>query len=168
VDGDGREVPRGQPGVLMMRSDAVALHYVREHEKSKATFPGGEWVDTGDLFLQDENDYFWYAGRADDMVKVSGVWVSPLEVEHCLHQSPGVRECAVLGVKNRDGLMTLKAFVVLANGAGASAESLEELKQHCKRKLGPQKFPGAIQLMDELPKTGQGKIDRRLLREQAL
>ncbi len=167
VDGDGREVPRGQPGVLMMRSDAVALHYVREHEKSKATFPGGEWVNTGDLFRQDENDYFWYAGRADDMVKVSGVWVSPLEVEHCLQQSPGVRECAVLAVKNRDGLMTIKAFVVLANGAGASAESLEELKQHCKRKLGPQKFPGAIQLMDELPKTGQGKIDRRLLREQA-
>ena len=168
VDGDGEEVSKGQSGVLMMRSDAAALHYVREHEKSKVTFPGGEWVNTGDLFLQDENDYFWYAGRADDMVKVSGVWVSPLEIEHCLQQSPEVKECAVLGVKNRDGLMTVKAFVVLANGASASAETPEELKQHCKRKLGPQKFPGTIQFLDELPKTGQGKIDRRLLREQPL
>jgi benzoate-CoA ligase family protein len=167
VDENGLEVPRGQPGVLMTKSEASGTHYVRDHEKSKATFPGNGWVNTGDLFIQDEQDNFWHVGRANDMIKVSGVWVSPLEIELCLHGSPGVRECAALGVKNSDGLMTVRAFVVLNDGAAASPETLEGLKQYCKKQLGPQKFPGAIQVVDDLPKTGQGKIDRRLLREQA-
>ncbi len=167
VDENGLEVPRGQPGVLMTRSDASGTHYVRDHEKSKATFPGDGWVNTGDLFLQDERDCFWHVGRANDMIKVSGVWVSPLEIEHCLHESPGVKECAVLGMKNADGLMTIRAFVSLNDGAAASSATLDALKRYCKQRLGPHKFPGAIQVVDDLPKTGQGKIDRRLLRELA-
>ena len=168
VDNDGREVPRGQPGVLMTRSDAAGLYYVREHEKSKTTFPGGQWVNTGDLFVQDEKDYFWYVGRADDMVKVSGVWVSPLEVEHGLHECPSVQECAALGIRNKDGLMMIKAYVVLRNGERASAETVDDLKRFCREKLAPHKIPKAIEFMDELPKTGQGKIDRRMLRERPL
>ena len=168
VDESGLEVPRGLPGVLMTRSEASGTHYVRDHEKSKATFPGGGWVNTGDLFIQDERDHFWHVGRANDMIKVSGVWVSPLEIEHCLHESPGVRECAALGIKNADGLMTIRAFVVLNDGAAASQETLDALKQYCKKRLGPQKFPRTIQVVDDLPKTGQGKIDRRLLRERAI
>ena len=168
VDEHDLEVPRGQPGVLMTRSDASGTHYVRDHEKSKATFPGNGWVNTGDIFIQDERDHFWHVGRANDMIKVSGVWVSPLEIEHCLHESPGVKECAALGIKNTDGLMTIRAFVVLNDGAAALPETLDALKQYCKQRLGPHKFPGAIQVVDDLPKTGQGKIDRRLLRERAL
>jgi acyl-coenzyme A synthetase/AMP-(fatty) acid ligase len=167
VDENGQEVPKGQPGLLMTRSDASGTHYVRDHEKSKATFPGDGWVDTGDLFFQDEHDNFWHVGRANDMIKVSGLWVSPLEIEHCLHESPGVAECAVLGMKNSDGLMSIRAFVVLDEGAAASPETLDALKQYCKKRLGPHKFPGAVQIVDDLPKTGQGKIDRRLLRERA-
>lgn len=168
VDAEGNEVPRGEAGVLMTRSDAAGLYYVREHEKSKLTFPGNGWINTGDLFVLDDKDRFWYVGRADDMVKVSGIWVSPLEIEHGLHQCPSVLECATLAVKNGDGLMTVKAFVVLRGGGKIAPATPEELKQYCKKKLGPHKFPGVIQIMDELPKTGQGKIDRRLLREQPL
>jgi benzoate-CoA ligase family protein len=167
VDGEGREVPKGQPGILMTRSDASAQFYVREHEKSKITFPGDDWVNTGDLFRQDDAGRFWYAGRADDMVKVSGVWVSPLEIERGLHDYPGVSECAALGIENQDGLMAIKAFVVFKNGNLTSDKTPDELKQYCKTKLGPHKYPGIIQIVAELPKTGHGKIDRRLLRELA-
>jgi benzoate-CoA ligase family protein len=168
VDGDGVEVPSGQSGILMTRSEASAQYYVREREKSKTTFPGGDWINTGDLFRQDENDRFWYVGRANDMVKVGGVWVSAQEIEHGLHGYADVRECAVLAVQNKDGLTTIKAFIVLRNSEAASEETPDDIKRYCKTKLGPHKFPGAIQIIDELPKTGQGKIDRRLLRELAL
>ncbi len=165
VDDDGREVTRGQPGLLMTRSQAAGVYYVREHEKSKITFPGDGWVNTGDLFTQDEDDYFWYVARADDMVKVSGVWVSPLEIEHHLQDYPDVKECAAMGVKDRDGLMTIKAFVVLKEDVAVSAETSDILKKFCKEKLAPYKFPGAVEFIAELPTTGPGQIDRRLLRE---
>lgn len=168
VNEEGAEVATGQPGVLMVRSDASGQYYVREHEKSMATFPGNGWVNTGDLFVQDENDYFWYHGRADDMVKVSGVWVAPLEIERGLQACPGVKECAALGVKDTDGLVKIKAFVVPTQWPKSLADMLDELKTFCHGKLAPHKFPRSIELMDELPKTGQGKIDRRRLRERAL
>ena len=168
VDEDGREVPRGEPAVLAMRSDAAGLYYVDEHDKSRTTFLGDEWVNTGDIFVQDEDDYFWYLGRADEMVKVSGVWVSPLEVERNLQACPGVKECVALGIRDGDGLTKIKAFVVLEDGARAVAESEGELKRYCRERLAPHKIPRTIEFMDELPKTGQGKIDRRLLRERSL
>lgn len=168
VDNEGQEVPRGQPGLLMTRSDAGCVHYVREHEKSKSTFLGNEWINTGDIFLQDENDYFWHVGRADEMVKVSGVWVSPLEIERGLQENSCVKEAVALGLKDKDGLTKIKAFVVLKDRTISSEDVEEELKRFCKERLAPHKFPSTIQLVDELPKTGQGKIDRRLLRERAL
>ena len=100
-----------------------ASYYVREHEKSRTTFLGDEWVNTGDVFVQDEDDYFWYVGRADDMVKVSGVWVSPLEIERACRSVHGVKECVVLGMKDRDGLMKIKAFVVPADDVNAGARA---------------------------------------------
>jgi len=170
VNEEGLEVQRGQPAVLWVRSDAAGLYYVREHEKSKATFLGDEWVNTGDVFVQDEDDYFWYLGRADDMVKVSGVWVSPLEIERVLQECPRVKECVVLGIKDKDGLVKIRAFVVpidaAAAGAKARPDMQDELKRFCRERLAPHKIPRAMEFMEELPKTGQGKIDRRLLREQ--
>ncbi len=167
VDEDGDEVQRGQPGLLMTRSLAAGLYYVREHEKSITTFPGDGWVNTGDLFTQDEDDYFWYVARADDMVKVSGVWVSPLEIEHHLQDHSDVEECAAVGVKDKDGLMTIAAFVVLKEGVPVSAKTPDVLKRFCKENLAPHKAPAAVEFVAELPKTGQGKIDRRQLREGA-
>ena len=165
VDDAAREVPPGEPGLLMVRSDATGPGYVREHEKSKMTFPGDEWINTGDIFVQDEGDYFWYVGRADEMVKISGVWVSPLEIERGLQEYPMVKEAAVLSVDDGDGLKKIKAFVVPADDAEISAESPEELRRFCKKRLAPHKFPSEIEFIDELPKTGHGKIDRRQLRD---
>jgi benzoate-CoA ligase family protein len=164
--GSSGKVTRGQPGLLLTRSDAAALYYVREHEKSKATFLGDEWINTGDIFIQDEADYFWYIGRADEMVKVSGVWVSPLEIERTLQECSRVRECAVLGIKDGDGLLKIQAFVALRDGAQGNAERWDELERYCRERLAPHKIPRAFEFLDELPKTGQGKIDRRLLRER--
>jgi benzoate-CoA ligase family protein len=166
VDEDGSEVPKGQPGILLTRSDASAQYYVREHEKSKAVFLGGEWINTGDIFIQDEADYFWHVGRADEMVKVSGVWVSPLEVERVLQDCPRVRECAVMGVKDGDGLTKIQAFVALTDGAQGTAEMQNELRGFLRERLAPHKLPRLFAFSDELPKTGQGKIDRRALRER--
>jgi len=163
-DERGREVPKGEPGVLLARSDGAGQYYVRDHEKSKKTFLGGEWVNTGDIFVQDEDDYFWYIGRADDMVKVSGVWVAPLEVERTLQECPGVKECAVLGIPDQDGLTKLSAFVVLRDGRQPSAEMRDELRRFLREALAAFKVPRAIEFVDELPMTGQGKIDRRQLR----
>ena len=164
IDEKGSEVAKGSSGVLMVRCDASALCYVRDHEKSKRTFVGDEWINTGDLFFQDDKDYFWYLGRADEMVKVSGVWVSPLEIERCLQEHPHVKECAVLGINDKDGLIVLKAYVKLSESIEAGERASEELKRHCKKKLAAYKYPRSIEFVADLPKTGQGKIDRRFLR----
>jgi benzoate-CoA ligase family protein len=167
VDTDGVEVPKGQPGVMMVHGGACGRWYVRELEKTHATFPGNQWVVTGDVFVQDQRDYFWYVGRADEMVKVSGVWVAPLEVERTLQQCRIVKECVVLAVKDEDSLTKVKAFIVLQEGSNGSAEEArKEIKLFCNEKLAPHKHPRAVKFVSELPKTGQGKIDRRLLREQ--
>ena len=165
VDAEGREVDTGQAGVLHARCASAGRYYVREHEKSNATFLGNGWVNTGDLFTRDQDGYFWHLGRADDMVKVSGVWVSPLETEHTLQKCPLVKDCAVLGMEDSDGLTKLKAFVVLAPGAQPAAPAQEELKKFCRDRMAPHKIPRSIEFLDELPKTGSDKIDRRRLRE---
>jgi len=167
VDAEGREVAQGEPGTLHARCASAGRYYVRAHEKSLTVFLGDGWVNTGDVFRQDENGYFWHVGRANDMVKVSGVWVSPLEIEDGLQQCPGVKECAVLGMEDKDGLVKLKAFVVLANGAPASNAMREKLQSFCREKIGPHKIPRSIEFIHELPKTGAQKIDRRRLRERA-
>jgi len=168
VDAEGREVPKGEIGVLMARSDATGLHYHLLHEKSKQTFVGNDWVYTGDLFREDEEGNFWFAGRADDMIKVSGVWVSPLEIETRLQEHPAIRECVVLGLEDQYGLVQSKAFVALQEGFKASEQLSDELKAFCKQKLAPYKYPRVIEFLPELPKTGPGKIDKRQLRARGL
>lgn len=168
VDNEGCEVPVGEPGVLMARCDAASLYYVRDHEKSKATFLGDDWINTGDMFRQDERDYFWYLGRSDEMVKVSGVWVSPLEIERSLQTHSDVKECVVFGLEDRDGLIMIKASVVLNQVTKRSEKMADELKKFCKKNLASYKYPRVVEFLNELPKTGQGKIDKRQLRERGL
>lgn len=167
VDTEGKEVPRGETGILHVRSEASGTYYHLEHEKTKRTFIGHDWVNTNDLFREDENGYFWYEGRADDLIKVSGVYVAPLEIQKCLEEHQAVRECVVLGVKDADGLVKTKAFVVLHEGFTASDDMAEELKEHCKKNMAPFKTPRFVEFLEELPKTGQGKIDKRQLLGQS-
>ena len=123
----------------------------------------GSWTRSGDKYVRDADGYYTYAGRSDDMLKVSGIWVSPFEVEATLMQHPAVLECAVIGTEDNEGLTKTKAFVVLKNGAQASDE---QLKAFVKEKLAPYKYPRAIEFLDELPKTATGKIQRFRLRER--
>lgn len=166
VDNEGNEVPPGEAGMLYVRSEASGTYYHMEHEKTKKTFVGHDWVNTNDLFRVDENDYFWYMGRADDLIKVSGVYVSPLEIEKCLEEHQALRECVVLGVKDTDGLTKTKAFIVLKEGLDPSERMAEELKEYCRQKMASFKAPRFIEFVPELPKTGQGKIDKRQLLER--
>ncbi len=165
VDKEGNEVPPGQTGVLLVRSDSAGWCYHMEHEKSKTTFLGNDWVNTNDLFREDADGYYWYSGRGDDLIKVSGVYVAPLEIETCLSEHPAVRECTVLGVRDADGLAKAKAFVALKEGLAPSDAMAEELREHCKRKMASFKAPRLIVFIPELPKTGQGKVDKRRLLE---
>lgn len=167
IDNDGNEAPPGEAGVLYVRSEASGTYYHMEHEKTKNTFVGHDWVNTNDLFRVDENDYFWYMGRADDLIKVSGVYVSPIETEKCLEEHQAVRECVVLGVKDADGLLKTKAFIVLKEGFDQSERMADELRDYCRQKMASFKAPRFIQFMPELPKTGQGKIDKRQLLENS-
>jgi benzoate-CoA ligase family protein len=163
LDGEGKEVAQGETGILYVKSEASGNCYHLEHEKSKKTFVGNDWVNTNDLFREDEKGYFWYEGRADDLIKVSGVYVSPLEIEKCLETHSAVKESVVLGIKDTDGLGKTKAFIVLNDGVEASERVENELKEYCKKKLAPYKSPRFVEFMSELPKTGQGKIDKRRL-----
>jgi len=165
VDGEGNEVPKGEIGVLHVRSEASGTYYHGEHEKTKKTFLGNDWVNTNDLFKEDEDGYFWYEGRADDLIKVSGVYVAPLEIQKCLEEHKAVRECVVLGVKDADGLAKTKAFIALNDDFEPSQALAEALKEHCKQKMAPFKAPRFIEFLSDLPKTGQGKIDKRKLLE---
>ncbi len=163
VDDKGSEVPNGDTGVLMVQSGASGYGYHSEPEKSRETFPGDNWVNTNDLFREDEDGYFWYVGRANDMIKVSGVYVSPLEIELCLAEHPAVRECVVMGVEDADKLLKTTAFVVLRNHAEPSADLAAELIAFCRQRLAPFKAPRKIDFQSNLARTGQGKIDRRAL-----
>jgi len=166
VDPEGNEVPKEEQGILMIRADSVGLGYHLDHEKSKRTFLGDDWLNTGDIFRQDMDDNFYYIGRGDDLIKVSGVWISPLQIEAHLQTHEKVKECVVLGIPDKDGLTKTKAYVVLHQGVGGSEALKGELTVFCKEKLGGHKYPRAIEFLPELPKTGQGKIDKLRLRER--
>jgi acyl-coenzyme A synthetase/AMP-(fatty) acid ligase len=168
VDQDGNEVPRGETGVLWVRAEASGWCYHLDHEKSKTTFLGNDWVNTNDLFSEDENGYFWYKGRADDLIKVSGVYVAPMEIEKCLEKHETVKECVVLGIEDEDGLVKTKAFIGLKDGFEGSGELVEEIQRFCREHMASYKAPRFIEFFPELPKTGQGKIDKRQLRERGL
>ncbi|HEY7543600.1 MAG TPA: benzoate-CoA ligase family protein, partial [Blastocatellia bacterium] len=148
VDAEGREVATGEMGTLKIKGDSAALCYWGAHEKSKATF-AGDWCTTGDQFRQDERGYFWYCGRTDEMLKVSGIYVSPTEIENCLLEHAAVRECAVTGAADEQGLVKPKAFIVLMEGNEASDELERELKEFVKGNLAPYKYPRWIEFRSD-------------------
>jgi benzoate-CoA ligase len=139
--------------------------YWGDRARSRETFQG-HWTRTGDKYLINGEGYYVYAGRSDDMLKVSGQYVSPFEVEATLQQHPAVLEAAVIGVLDGDGLTRPKACVVLKDPAQASDELADELKRFVKKKLAPYKYPRFVEFLPELPKTATGKIQRARLRER--
>jgi benzoate-CoA ligase len=163
VDDEGRPVPEGEIGNLRVKGDSTMAYYWNQHEKTKATL-FGEWIQTGDKYYQDKDGYFWYCGRADDMLKVGGIWVSPVEVENTLVGHSAVLEAAVVGHEDTDRLVKPKAFVVLKDGQTASPGLEDELKTFVKDKLAPYKYPRWIEFVPALPKTATGKIQRFKLR----
>lgn len=160
VGEDGRDVPRGESGELWVRAASTALHYWNQRDRSKQTFVG-EWLRTGDRYVQDDDGYLWYQGRTNDVFKVSGQWVSPLEIESCLLGHPAVLECAVVGAADAAGLVKPKAFVVLRSGAVATESALQT---HVRERLQPHKYPRWVQFVEALPKTASGKVQRFVLR----
>lgn len=159
---DGNAVPDGEPGDLYIKGPSSALMYWGNREKSRETFQGG-WTKSGDKYIRNADGTYTYGGRTDDMLKVSGIYVSPFEVEATLIQHAAVLEAAVIGVIDAEGLTKTKAFVVLKDGAAVSEE---ELKAFVKDKLAPYKYPRVIEFLKELPKTATGKIQRFKLRAQ--
>ncbi|MFT3663955.1 benzoate-CoA ligase family protein [Piscinibacter sp.] len=158
---DGKPVPDGEPGDLYIRGPSAAMMYWGNREKTRDTFQGG-WTKSGDKYIRNADGSYTYGGRSDDMLKVSGIYVSPFEVEATLVQHAAVLEAAVIGVPDAEGLTKTKAFVVLKPGGEASAD---ELKAFVKDKLAPYKYPRQIVFVPDLPKTATGKIQRFKLRE---
>ncbi len=162
VGPDGNDVAEGEMGRLWVRGDSAALCYFGDQEKSKATFVGGDWVVSADLFKK-QGEYFYYAGRGDDMLKVRGMFVSPLEIEDCLATHPAVKECCVVGAVDEEGLSVPKAVVVLREGHVADAQMIAALQEHAKTKLARYKFPRIVRFIDALPRSDRGKLLRREL-----
>ena len=153
----------GEIGVLWVKGDSVSEGYWLDRDKSWTTFHG-HWCRTGDLFKVDAEGYLYFAGRADELIKVSGLWVAPVEVEECLMQHDAVALAAVIGVEE-DGLMKPKAFIVLRTGITRDPTELaSELQAHVKTKLSPHKYPRVIEFVTDVPKNDRGKVDRRALR----
>ncbi len=163
VDDEGRPVGSGEIGNLRVKGDSTMASYWNKHEKTKETLYG-PWIQTGDKYSREADGYFWYAGRADDMLKVGGIWVSPVEVEATLIKHPAVLEAAVVGQEDADRLVKPKAYVVLKEPAAAGPTLAEELKAFVKDKIAPYKYPRWIEFVAELPKTATGKIQRFKLR----
>ncbi len=159
---DGLPVPDGETGDLYIQGPSAALMYWNNRPKTRETFQGA-WTKSGDKYVRNTDGTYTYSGRSDDMLKVSGIYVSPFEVEATLVQHPAVLEAAVIGKQDADGLTKTKAFVILKEGVEVSAD---ELKAFVKDKLAPYKYPRFIEFVKELPKTATGKIQRFKLRQQ--
>jgi len=166
VDEQGNLLPPQTVGTLLIKGDSIAAGYWNKHEQTKKTFCG-EWINTHDKFLVDEDGYFWYAGRTDDMMKVSGQAVWPTDVEAILQEHPAVLESGVIGTTDRDGLIKPRAYVVLKDGNEPSPELAKELQDFVKKTTSPHKYPRLVIFVEELPKTATGKIKRFQLREMA-
>jgi benzoate-CoA ligase len=163
VDDDGREVADGDIGTMHVSGDSMAICYWNRHEQSKDTFQG-HWCASQDKFVRDEQGRFWYRGRADDLLKVNGRFVAPIEVENALLGHPAVKECAVVGYQDELDLTKPKAFVV-TNIPGAGTPALaKELQDFAKGKLQPYKYPRQVVFVDGLPKNDRGKVDRKQLK----
>lgn len=166
VDDHGQAVAVGEIGDLLVRGPTSADHYWCQRERSRATFQG-LWTRTGDKCFIDPQGSFVYAGRADDMLKVSGLYVSPVEVESALVMHPAVLEAAVVGKEDPQRLVKPMAFIVLARGHEPSPVLAQELQQFVKSRLAPYKYPRWIEFVTELPRTATGKIQRFKLRARA-
>jgi len=164
VDPLGNDVPDGGQGTLWIKGGSTALCYWQRRESSRATFRG-DWCVTGDQFVRDADGFFYYRGRTDDMLKVSGIFVSPLEIEDCLLGHAAVREVAVVGQNDENGLTKPKAYVALAEGHQATRELALELKGHVKDRLSPYKYPRWIEFVEDLPRSDRGKVLRTHLRD---
>lgn len=163
VDENGNILPHGEVGTLQIKGDSVAAGYWNQHEKTKDSF-SGHWFTTGDRFYQDEAENLYYVGRADDMIKAGGIWVSPIEVEGTIMKHDAVLECGVVGKKDDNDLFKPKAFIVLKDGYQPSEQLEKELKDFVKEKIAHYKYPRWVQFVSELPKTATGKIQRYKLR----
>lgn len=163
VDEQGTPVPQGEVGNLMVKGETVASSYLHQYERSRQTFLG-EWLFTGDKYYVDEDGYYWHAGRADDMMKVGGIWASPVEIESTLISHEAVVECAVVAQRDAAGLIKPKAYVVLKKGIPGTEELAEELIAYCRENMADYKRPRWVEFVSELPKTATGKIQRYKLR----
>lgn len=165
VGEDGMPVAKGEIGELQVSGPSSAAHYWNNREKSRATFLGA-WTRSGDKYTEDKDGYFAYSGRNDDMLKVSGIWVSPFEVESAVASHAAVLEAAVVGHADENGLIKPKAYVVLRAEARQTPELAADIQQHVKSRLAPYKYPRWVEFVVELPKTATGKIQRFKLRGQ--
>jgi benzoate-CoA ligase len=163
VDDEGNELPLGEVGHLLVKGESSSPYYWNRHEQTKKTMLG-EWLRTGDMYMRDEEGFFWFSGRSDDMLKVGGMWVSPIEIENVLMSHPLVLEAAVAGSLDADGLTKPKAFVVLKEPVAGSREIEAELQEFIRQSLAPYKYPRWIEFVEDLPKTVTGKIQRFRLR----
>jgi len=166
VDEAGRDLGPGHIGHLLVRGGSTAPYYWNKREVTQRTMLG-EWLRTGDMFRKDEDGFYWYCGRDDDMLKVGGLWVSPHEVENALLEHGAVLEVAVTGAPDEHGLVKPKAYVVPNDGHPPSPALAQELQAFVKNRIAPYKYPRWIEFVDELPKTATGKIQRFRLRSAA-
>ncbi len=166
VDENGKELPAGEVGTLMIKGDSIAAGYWNKHEATKETFCG-QWINTHDKFMVDADGYYWYAGRTDDMMKVGGQAVWPTDVEGVLQGHPAVLESGVVGVGDQNGLIKPRAYVVLKDGYKPSEELARELQDFVKNNAAKHKYPRTVIFADTLPKTATGKVQRYKLRQMA-
>ena len=165
LDDQGSPVEKGEAGDLYVKGDSALALYWAQHEKSKRSILG-DWFFTGDRYRIDGDGFYWYEGRSDDMIKVSGLWVSPIEIESALLEHPAVAESAVVGI-SIDGFTKIKAFVIAKPDAPGTEALVIELQDHCKSRLQRYQYPHLIEFVSDLPKTVTGKIQRYKLRERA-
>ncbi len=159
VDNDFNELPRGEIGTVLIKGDSTAAFYWNKHEKTKEAMLG-DWFNTDDKFFVDEQGYYFYVGRSNDMLKVGGIWVSPIEVEACLIGHPSVLECAVVPGRDEENLVKPCAYIVLNKSYSASEALEKEIKTYVKKELAHYKFPRWIYFVEDLPKTATGKVKR--------
>jgi acetyl-CoA synthetase len=163
-DSEGVKVAPGETGIMWVRGHSSAVSYWNRPDATSDTMRE-DWIYTGDRFRLDEDGFYYFLGRADALIKVSGQWIYPLEIEHCLGDHPHVVDCAVLGLAQANGLMTTKAFVELHSGIKPGPDLTKDLQSFVKAKLLPYKYPRVIEYLAELPKTGTGKVDRHQLKQ---
>jgi benzoate-CoA ligase len=159
VDDQLNDLPKGEIGTVLIKGDSTAAYYWNKHEKTKEAMLG-DWFNTDDKFFVDEDGFFYYVGRSNDMLKVGGIWVSPIEVEACLIGHPAVLECAVVPGRDDENLVKPSAYIVLNKGFEESPELEKEIKSYVKKELAHYKFPRWINFVEDLPKTATGKVKR--------